>query len=259
MEQNEKKSFPEELNDAILAYKENPHEGTYCRMLCCVLDGITEDVSIPIPADMDFERLTACPQFRTNNQGENGLVALTNPDGEIYPYFVSVKLRAVLRILLDEEKCSGILLNPNEKNEILIRKDLLVSAIGAGLGMLESRGEPKDRNEGEQTVQVQRPVGEEIFERIEEKISSFRDDPADYLVLDLIDDKDMLFLQACRSGDLCHIELAFDMSDFDWDHPLILGNELPLGNALSLLHRLLVEGSSPDDIEEIQNGFRQMG
>ena len=40
------------------------------------------------------------------------------------------------------------------------------------------------------------------------------------------------------------------MSDFNLDHPLILGNELPLEQALRLLYRLLVDGESPDDIEE---------
>ena len=257
---NNKKSFPEELNNAILAYRDDPHEGTYCRLLCCVLDGIAEDVSVPIPTDMDFERLSVRPRFQESRQGETGLVALTDPDGEKYPYFVSVKLRAVMRILLKEESCSGILLNPEEDNEVLIRKELLFSAIGAGLGMMEGHRDPEEQNaEDAQTLKIQRPVSEEVFEQIEEKISAFRDDPADFLVLDLIDDEDMLFLQACRCGDLCHLELAFDMSDFNLDHPLILGNELPLEQALRLLYRLLVDGESPDDIAEIQTGFHDMG
>ena len=257
MENN--KSFPEELNDAILAYRDDPHEDSYCRLLCCVLDGIALDVSIPIPADMDFERRAVRPRFQESRQGETGLVALTDPDGEKYPYFANVKLRAVLRILLNEEKCSGILLNPEECNEVLIRKDLLVSAIGAGLGMLEERRDRENQGEeDEQTEKIQRPISEEAFERIEEKISAFRDDLADYLVLDLIDDMDMLFLKACRRGDLCHVELGFDMSDFEWDHPLVLGHDLPLGEALHLLYRLLVDGESTDDIEEIQR-FRDMG
>ena len=101
--ENNKKSFPEELNDAILAYRDDPHEDSYCRLLCCVLDGIALDVSIPIPADMDFERQAVRPRFQESRQGETGLVALTDPDGEKYPYFANVKLRAVLHILLNEE------------------------------------------------------------------------------------------------------------------------------------------------------------
>ena len=48
------------------------------------------------------------------------------------------------------------------------------------------------------------------------------------------------------------------MSDFEWDHPLVLGHDLTLGEALHLLYRLLVDGESTDDIEEIQR-FRDMG
>ena len=74
---------------------------------------------------------------------------------------------------------------------------------------------------------------------------------------DLTDDDDnMLFIQAARAGEELHVELAFDMSDFQWEHPLILGNDMPLGEALELLRQLCVEGESPDDIDAVQNGFR---
>ena len=68
----------------------------------------------------------------------------------------------------------------------------------------------------------------------------------------------MLFIQAVRCGDKCHVELAFDMSDLEWEHPLILGHEMPLGEALDLLRRLCVDSESPDDIDIIQNEFRHM-
>ncbi len=77
--------------------------------------------------------------------------------------------------------------------------------------------------------------------------------------IDLIDDQDMLFIQAVRCGDEWHVELAFDMSDFDWEYPLILGHDMPLDTALKLLRQLCVDGASPDDIDLIQNEFRDMG
>ena len=258
MEQKEK-SFPEELDDLIKAFKADPCERSYDRFLFHVLDGIAENVSIPVPADMDVERMTVKPRYYRHGDGTTSLVALSIPDGEKYPCFADVKLRAAVGIVLDDENCRGILLNPGEENEMLIRRQLLVGIIAAGAGMLGVDNNCAEKAADERYRSIRRPIGEEDFAQIKEKICSFRDDPEDYLVLDLIEDRDMLFMQACRSENLCHIELAFDMAGFGWEHPLILGNDMRLGEALDLLRRLCVGGESPDDIEEIRSGFHDIG
>ena len=78
-------------------------------------------------------------------------------------------------------------------------------------------------------------------------------------MIDLVDDEEMMFLQAVRSGDELHVELGFDMSDFEWDHPLILGHEMEPSEALELLRRILVEKTPVDEIDVVQNSFRNMG
>lgn len=260
MTRKEEKAFPEELKEAIAAYKADPGEGTFGDLLCLLWDGIEENVSVPVPAEMDWDRMTIQPRFRPRDDGNKALVALTVPDGERYPQFADVRLRAVVRIMLGTENCSGILLDPDEKTQLFLRKDLFVCAIGAGLGMLEEFEDQQDESDDTiREMQIRRPVDEDAFSQIEDRIRGFKDDPDDFLILDLIDDQDMMFIQAVRCGDEWHVELAFDMSDFDWEYPLILGHDMPLDTALKLLRQLCVDGMSPDDIDLVQNEFHDMG
>ena len=259
MEQNNK-AFREVLNEELQRYEAHPNESTYSRLLCCIFDGIREDAFVSVPADMDWDLMTVRPRMQNGPDDREHLVVLTDPDGESYPFFVSVRLRALMRFMLNSTNCGGILLNPGEDGEACMRKELLVSAIGAVCGMLEEQSEPeKEEPKKELTMMIRRPIDEDCFSRIRARIESFEDDPDDFLILDLIDDEDLMFLQAVRCGELCHVELAFNMDDFDWDYPLILGHEMPLGEALDLLRRLCVEGASPDEIDVIQNEFRDMG
>ncbi len=255
-----KKTFPEALNDAISAFKAAPGEDTFSDLLCLLYDGIEENESIPIPAEMDWDKMTIRPSFRHREDGREALIVLTVPDGERYPYFASVRLRAVVCIMLGTENCLGILFDPEEDTQLFLRKDLFVCAIGAGLGMLEEFEDQQEESDDTiRKMQIRRPVDEDAFSQIEDRIRGFKDDPDDFLILDLTDDKDMLFIQAVRCGDEWHVELAFDMSDFDWEYPLILGHDMPLDDALKLLRQLCVDGASPDDIALIQNEFRDMG
>ena len=69
---------------------------------------------------------------------------------------------------------------------------------------------------------------------------------------------EILFIQTIRSGNHLHVEIAFDMSDFDWKHPLLLGADVSEDDAIELLRQLLVEGESTENIPLIMNDFRQM-
>ena len=48
------------------------------------------------------------------------------------------------------------------------------------------------------------------------------------------------------------------LSDFEWEHPPVPDNDMPLDRALELLYRLCVDGKSPDEIDVIENEFRHM-
>ena len=255
MENEKKRSFPETLNEDIHAFRAAPDERSYSRILSRFFDGVEKDVSVPVPADMEWDTMKIKPCFYVGRDGEKSLVILSDPDGEKYPFFADVKLRAVLRIMMDADDCGGIVINPEEDTQVFIMKGVILNAFGAVIALLEEKEDAEQENE--QTIC--RPIDEQLFERISEQIHSFRENSEDELVLDMeADGDDLLFIRAARRADMCRLELGFDMSDFNWEHPLILGCDMPLGEALDLLHRLLVDGESVDDIEVIQTEFRNM-
>ncbi len=255
MEENEERVFPERLNDEIRAFKANRNTITFCSLLCCILDGLTENADVPVPGEMDWDTMVFRPEYLTDEDENETLVILSIPDGTKNPFLANVRLRAVMRAMLNNERCDGFVIDPDNDGGVLIYKELIVSALSAALAMLNDGGGRRDTRR----MKLRRPADEEKFEEIKEKLLSLRDDPEDYFVIDLVDDEEMMFLQAVRSGDELHVELGFDMSDFEWDHPLILGHEMEPGEALELLRRILVEKTPVDEIDVVQNRFRNMG
>ena len=168
----------------------------------------------PVPADMDWDAIMVKPRFFSEAHAEKSLVILTEPDGEEYPFFAEVKLRAVLSIMINDDNCGGIIINPESDKQVFVMKGVFLNAMSAALSLLNDRDEEQAKN-NEKEVTIRRPINKESFDRVSDKIRSFQDDPEDYLILNLEEDADdMLFIQAVRCGDKCHVELAFDMSDF---------------------------------------------
>ena len=52
MDRKEEKAFPEVLKETICAYKEDPAEDKFIDLLCLLWDGIEENGSVPVPAEI---------------------------------------------------------------------------------------------------------------------------------------------------------------------------------------------------------------
>ena len=114
-------------------------------------------------------------------------------------------------------------------------------------------------NEENRNMRIRRPIGETVFAKIEERIMTLTEDPDDFLVVDLDEDKDsVLFIQAVRCGDGCHVEVAFDMDDFGWKYPLVLAANLDEKRTARLLRELLVDVSGTEENELVLNCFKQV-
>jgi hypothetical protein len=99
-----------------------------------------------------------------------------------------------------------------------------------------------------------------LFEVLEDRIRNLTDDPDDFITVVLEKNKDdLLYVQTKRHDEFWYVELVFDMSDFDWEYPLILGTELELEEAVELFKLLLVHRVSPDDLRVVQDRFRDIG
>ena len=104
-----------------------------------------------------------------------------------------------------------------------------------------------------------RPITEEKYRQMCERMEYFTNDPDDFFIIELTKDREgLLYVQGCKHGPKVRIELGFDMRAFDWSQPLLLGGDLKLEEARQLLRDLLVRNQDSDKIRSLIGGFRQI-
>ncbi len=266
---SENKTYAEILNDIIGRYNESPDAGGLFSIICKLLEGIVKDCSLPCPVEMDLDNLRIKPMFFGTTEGKDHLVVFTHPDSENRRTVADIRLRTLMRVIFNMDKCEGIVFNPFDEEDFFVPKELFMFAIGAGYKMaIEDEEDEADEEEEEtiefnsrNSVEVTRPISHADFEVIEERVKNLSCEKADdFAVIDLKDDKDeLLFMQTIRHGELWYTELAFDMTDFGTKVPLILGAELEREETLDLFRKLLEEGISVDECEIVMNQFRDTG
>ncbi len=266
---SENKTYAEILNDIIGRYNESPDAGGLFSIICKLLEGIVKDCSLPCPVEMNLDELRIKPMFFGTTEGKEHLVVFTHPDIENRWTVADIRLRTLMRVIFNMDKCEGIVFNPFDEEDFFVPKELFMFAIGAGYKMaIEDEEDEADEEEEEtiefnsrNSVEVTRPISHADFEVIEERVKNLSCEKADdFAVIDLKDDKDeLLFMQTIRHGELWYTELAFDMTDFGTKVPLILGAELEREETLDLFRKLLEEGISVDECEIVMNQFRDTG
>ncbi len=262
-------SYVEKLDEAIGEYLDSPGSSNLLTVLCGLFDGIESDYSLPCPAEMDLEGMNAKPMFLRTEDGYADLVLLTSLDGEEYPLVADIRLRAIMRLIFNTEDCDGIIFNPSGKHRLFIPRQFLAYALSAGYNMaiedIENERKAKKHKaefcfSDDKSIEIRRPIEWVEFEVIEDRIRNLTDDEDDYVIVDLIEDKDDLrFIQTIRHGELWYVELAYDMSEFGKEYPLILGAEMSIDEAVDLFKRICQYGMSPDDIRMVQERFHDIG
>ena len=129
----EKKYYVEELDEVIGEYCEHPSPNMLYSVLNGIFEGIEQNYTLPCPAEMD-ENGDMKIMFASNRDGRESVVALTQLDGEVHPLVADVKMRSLVRVMLDND-CEGIVLNPGEDHEFCIPKSFLAYALAAGYQM----------------------------------------------------------------------------------------------------------------------------
>ncbi len=266
---NGKHNYVEELDKAICEYCDSPGPDRFLKVLWWLFEGIDKNCSLPCPAEMDLEKLNAKPMFLRKESDKEHLVLLTSLDGEKYPTIADIRLRAIMRLILSVEDCEGIIFNPSGEHSLFVPKQFLATALSAGYniaieeienGQKTKKQKTEFRFSDDNSIKIRRPVEWTAFEVIEDRIRNLTEDEDDYVIVDLIEDKDDLrFIQTIRHGELWYVELAYDMSDFGKDYPLILGAEMSLEEAIELFNLICLHGVSPDDISMVQERFRDIG
>ena len=253
------KNYVMKLDEALRAYSANRNAETFYAVWQLLFEGIESNNTLSCPVEMKDE--TLCPLFLQGKEGEEYLVAFTWTDKERYSAVANAKLRGIVRLIFETDECEGIILNPGQDHAFLVPKQFITYAFSAACGYFAGEDdEPAESKTADgQTFAVKRPISTTVFREISERLRSLEDKAGEHLILELKEDMDeILFIQTVRSGDNLHVEIAFDMSDFDWKHPLLLGANISEDDAIELLRQLLVEGESTENIPLIMNDFRQM-
>ena len=130
----EKSGFVEELNEVIGEYCKCLDRNRLFAVLIRLFEGILENYTIPCPAEMDKDA-NLKTAFVTDEKGNESLVALTEIDKKIDSIIVDLKMRSLIRLMLEEENSIGLVLNPGGEHELFVPKMLFVCALATGYRM----------------------------------------------------------------------------------------------------------------------------
>ncbi len=129
----DRRYYVEELDKVIEEYIERPNPNTQYAVLNGLFEGIEENYSLPCPAEMDVDGNFSI-MFATDTKGKESVMALTNLDGEKHPVVADVKMRSLMRVMMEND-CIGLVLNPGEEHEFCVPKMFLAYALAAGYQM----------------------------------------------------------------------------------------------------------------------------
>jgi len=256
------KIYRDQLHEKLKKYTSAPNPTSFTAFLAFLFKGILDDEMIPVSFYIDFDTL------------DGGYSCSDHADGPVFEVFTvpvdssmlasENKMRAIVRELRKSENCEGIMFNPKGEDELFVPKELILNAIDAGYQIavdeIEAEAELYAGHNSPNDVIWQRPVSEAEFAEIADRIRAFEDHPDDFLKISFLEDDDVLFAQVLRTeteGER-HLSFGYDMDDFGWDKPLVLAKEMPTEGVISMLKEICVNGTAPDDMEEIMH-FKSMG
>lgn len=273
-EEDDEALFLQDLNDAVERYHEHPGDWSLSWILAMLLYGASTKIHVSMPADLDVDddgEPNITPKVLTDKSDNSFLVIQTRPD-EKMNVTATFPISGIIRVLNKDDELSGLVINPFSENI------QIPSVFFSGAAMFYNRGwedaletEKEKRNSKEQpeadglsaAIECSLPMTQAQFFGIERLLYSLRRRPHDRLTLNFRDpdsEDGLLFMRAERNKEgYYHVEIAFDMSEFDWDHPLILGHDgMHVSDAIELFHEIGVNCTSVDDIDIVQNEFRDI-
>ena len=260
--------WAKDLDAAVEDFNKTKKTGAYERILSLILNGLEYFVPAVVPAEPgDGDRKIQVQLVKSGDRSYG--VLLTKPEKE----FEYLATRTFVNVLteLRERNVSGLVINPFEENIVISRyfTDSALDVFFAGIQY--EREHPKsddqqkdDAEELSHVVERSRPMAEDEFEEIEDILRNLVHEATEsFLVVDFknyVGDDAVLFMQAKKWGEGYHVEIGFDMSDFDWDHPLILGaDDISFEDTVDLFRRIGMNGEETGDIDLITNQFKKMG
>lgn len=126
-------SYIEAFHEKIEQYGSELTPEALFQLLSIFFDGIENNCSLACAAE-ESEEGDLSLSYAVRSDGSQALIVLSNPDGEKYPIIADVKLRTIIHMIINDDLCNGVLIDPDE-SALFIPKYFIAYAISAGYQM----------------------------------------------------------------------------------------------------------------------------
>ena len=254
------KEFINRLKAAVETFADDGAQLEFQDILTLVFEGLRKNYSVTAAYLVDVENQEGHLFAQKFEDGSESALIFTEEADPRNKSTIELTLRAILDDMNRNEVCDGFIINPGE-DDVFISKILLQTALDAGYAYaqeeIEKEAELLARQDREHELICERPISEQLFAEIAQRIRGFEEKQDDFLKISFLHEKDTLFAQVLRSDEGRHLSFGIDMSAWSWDEPLVLGSSMPTEAAIEMLRKVCVEGKEPDDLTEIEE-FRKM-
>lgn len=265
------------LEQTMKEYEEAPgSDKCINNVFSVLLDGLVQDLTVNF-ACLAVKQGDCAPdvvlqKFRNGNSHEFYYAVIT--DGSI-DTLLPMKLRKAFMKVIEEDRVNGIVIDPDSDYPFLLTRNVVesVSALYVKGFDAGAKQHPEEMSVDLSTpelpgehyaVSCPRPCSESCGEALVGLMDALNSgyhvcDTMEVRFQNYVEDDAVDCLRIRRFGnDLCHVELDFDMSDFNWDHPLTLGADLSRNHTEEVIRALCCEGISSGDIPLIYEKFMDL-
>lgn len=259
------------LGKAVEKYDEAGDSVSCMRVMFEIMEGLIFNESVPVPAKFSGDEENPVVTMTVGQEEARFMLAQPVLNAE-YDTYASMKLvKLMFTVLNHDDKYDGIVFGGRENSGFILPTALIASmlALYCKNPKAETAEEEEEDDEDESeipegtayVITAPRPMSAEQFEGAAGAMAQLRDMPSEHVGIEFRNagDDGLLFIQAYAKEDRMHVELGFDMSEFDWKHPLILANdEMSREEAVEFIRAICVDGVSPDDMEIVETSFHDI-
>ena len=272
-----------ELDEEVVNYAATGSIAYYTRILSLILRGVEHWVHAAFEAEIAPEAEPGkAPVGIRQAEGPDGsryLALLSRIDDDVEVFGSQLLIAALDEV--DIEDLAGIMINPGREAILIDRlfttaaRDLFASGIQFGQDRAEPEDEDEDededyasnineiirRNEEDHTLHTARPMTEEEYAEVEERIRYLGRIMEDYVVLafdNYLGEDSVIQIRVEKIEDSYEVEITMDFSDYGCEEPIVLQGSLTLEQTLDLYRSLGLEGKQTGDMEYVMNHFRAL-
>lgn len=250
-----------ELGSAVRDYVADDDSFATMRVINVIMAGLIDDETVPVLATLEPDDGSDFGITTVSTGGCRFLLARAVKVPDYDEMYATMKLSRLMLRAYEREDIGGIAFSSQVNDGFILPKPLIVTMLAlycTDPDESEQEDEEAETEKAEEKIPegtafsftAVRPMSEEQFESVADAILGLKDRACEHVLVEFRNtlDDELLFMQAFAKGEKMHVELGIDMSDFGWEHPLILANdEMDKREAVEFFGAICVGGLQLDD------------